>query len=242
MSVALPLALAAVLTLAPAPAPSSPGYRVARAKASAEALLSAEDDAWAPAQAITWGPAPYETRFRALSGETGLALRFDATDPSPWHTMTKHDDHLWEEEVVEIFLDLNRSGHDYAEIEISPGNVVCDVRMVSPWPHKQMDLAWDLSGLETRVRMAKDATGQTTGWTATALLPWTGFRSLPSSARVALPPKPGDAWRFNVFRVKRPGGPGAPEKGAVEAAWSKPPVESFHVPEAFRDFVFDTAR
>jgi hypothetical protein len=240
VSIALPLALATLL--APSPNPSSPGYRVARTQAPREALLSAEDEAWAPAQAIKWGPAAYETRFRALSDEAGLVLRFDATDPSPWHTMTKHDDHLWEEEVVEIFLDLNRSGHDYAEIEISPGNVVCDVRMVSPWPHKQMDLAWDLSGLETRVRMTKDATGRTIGWTATAVLPWAGFRSLPSSTSITLPPKPGDSWRFNVFRVKRPGGPSAPQKGAVEAAWSKPPVESFHVPEAFRDFVFDTAR
>ena len=53
-----------------------------------------------------------------------------------------------------------------------------------------------------------------------------------------MPPKPEDAWRFNVFRVKRPGGKSAPEVGAVEVAWSPPPGESFHMPEAFRDFVF----
>lgn len=44
--------------------------------------------------------------------------------------MTRRDEHLWEEEVVEAFLDLDRAGRDYAEIEISPGNVVCDVRVL----------------------------------------------------------------------------------------------------------------
>jgi hypothetical protein len=219
-------------------AASPPRYRVARTSTGREALLAADDKSWSQGPVIAWGPAPYETRFRALWGDDGLFLRFDANDSSPWHTMTKRDEHLWEEEVVEVFLDVNRSGHDYAEIEISPGNVVCDVRMVSPWPHKQMDFAWNLEGIETRVAFSKDSAGKTTGWTATAFLPWTGFRSLPSAKSLSLPPKPEDAWRFNVFRVKRPGGKTAPEAGAVEVAWSPPPGESFHMPEAFRDFVF----
>jgi hypothetical protein len=156
--------------------------------------------------------------------------------------MTKRDEHLWEEEVVEIFLDIARSGRDYAEIEISPANVICDVRMASPWPDKKMDLAWNLDGLQTRARVIQDAAGKTTGWVAFALVPWAGLRTLPSAKGIALPPRPGDSWRFNVFRVERPGGPSAPEKGAVEAAWSKPAGESFHMPDAFRNFVFDPAR
>jgi len=225
------------LPLAAVAAPA-PGYRVGATSTGRDALLAAEETGWAKAPIVAWGPAPYETRFRALWGSDGLFLRFDASDSSPWHTMTQRDEHLWEEEVVEIFLDVNRSGRDYAEIEISPGNVVCDVRMISPWPHKQGDFAWNLERLETRVLFSKDGAGKTTGWTATAFLPWTGFQSLPSAKGIALPPKPRDAWRFNVFRVKRPGGKAAPETGAVEAAWSPPPGESFHVPEVFRDLVF----
>ncbi|MFI5184901.1 MAG: carbohydrate-binding family 9-like protein [Vicinamibacteria bacterium] len=230
-----------VLPLAASAAPA-PGYRVGASSAGRQALLAADESSWGKAPTIAWGPSPYETRFRALWGDDGLFLRFDATDSSPWHTMMKRDEHLWEEEVVEIFLDINRSGHDYAEIEISPGNVVCDVRMVSPWPNKQMDFAWNLEGIETRVMFSKDSAGKTTAWTAMAFLPWAGFRSLPSAKGIALPPKAEDAWRFNVFRVKRPGGKAAPEAGAVEVAWSPPPGESFHMPEAFRDFVFAPRR
>jgi len=230
-----PAALALGLLLASG---AGPEYVVARTSAAAPALLEADDVAWHGVASVEWGPAGHRTTFRAAWSAAGLFLRFDATDPDPWHTMTRRDEHLWEEEVVEIFVDPDRSGRDYAEIEISPGNVVCDVRMAAPWPDKKMDLAWDMPGLETRARVRKDAAGKTTGWTATALLPWSGFRSLPSTKSVALPPVAGDRWRFNLFRVERPGGKAAPEKDAVEVAWSATGQPSFHVPEAFRDLVF----
>jgi len=217
---------------------AAPGYTVVATTAERAMLLAAEEAAWAGASPVEWGPAAYTTRFRAVWSDEGLFLRFDATDPSPWNTMTKRDEHLWEEEVVEIFLDADRSGRHYYELEISPANVVCDLDMISPMPNYKSDFAWDLAGLETRVHAAKDAEGRTTGWTATAFLPWRGLRALPSAARVATPPRPGDRWRFNVFRIDRPGGKANPEKDAVQVAWSPPSLKSFHDPSAFRDFVF----
>jgi hypothetical protein len=233
-----PLLLALLLAAPLAAAAAEPEYRAARTTGSRKDLLAGSEGAWAGARTVAYGPAPYETRFRALWDAAGLVLRFDADDDAPWHTMTRRDEHLWEEEVVEIFLDLDRSGRDYAELEISPANVVCDVRMLSASPNKKYDLTWNIEGLETNVVMRKKD-GHTIGWTALAFLPWASFGSLPSSRGIALPPKAGDRWRFNLFRIKRPGGPKAPEKGAVEAAWSKPPGDSFHVPEVFRDLVFE---
>jgi Carbohydrate family 9 binding domain-like len=227
-------ALATVLFLLAGDAP----YRVERTNAPHEALLAAADAPWAVAQRVEWGPSTYATAFRALWDEKGLHLRFDARDPQPWHTMTGRDEHLWDEEVVEIFLDPDRSGRDYYELEMNPANVVCDLRMISPSPKKQGDLGFNLEGLETRVRLNTDGAGKTVGWTATAFLPWSGFAPLPSARKVALPPKAGDAWRFNVFRIDRPGGKAAPEKNAIAVAYSPPPGESFHVPEVFQDFVF----
>jgi hypothetical protein len=231
------LALAALLA-----APPAPGYEVARTSSPPATLLTAGEEVWEGVAVVAWGKPPYETRFRALWGEAGLVLRFDADDPAPWHTMTRRDEHLWEEEVVEIFLDPGKGGRDYYELEVSPANVACDVRMVSPSPHKEMDLAWDLEGLVTRAEVRKDASGKTRGWTAAALLPWPGLAKLPSAHGAAVPPKAGDRWRFNLFRIERPGGPGAPEKDPVEEAWSPTGQPSFHVPAAFRDLVFVGAK
>jgi len=214
-------------------------YKVARTSAARAVLLDGDAVAWNAAPEISWGPSAYETRFRALWSESGLFLRWDATDPAPWHTMQTRDQNLWDEEVVEIFLDLDRSGRHYYELEINPANVVCDLHMISPWPDKEGDVTFDLEGLETGAQLRTDAMGVTTGWTATAFLPWPGFLPLPSARTIALPPRPGDTWRFNVFRIKRPGGPQAPEKDAVFAAWSPPPGPSFHAPDVFQPFVFE---
>jgi len=234
------LALASLLLLAASA--EEPGYTVARTAAAPEVLLAANDAAWSEAAAVEWGPAKHVTRFRALWTHAGLYLRFDATDPDPWHTMTRRNDHLWEEEVVEIFVDPGREGRDYYELEISPANVVCEVRMIAPSPNKKQDFDWRLAGLQTRAEIHRDATGRTTGWTATALLPWTGLEPLPSAAQVLVPPAPGARWRFNLFRIERPGGPAAPDKDVVAVAWSPTGEPSFHVPRAFRDLVFAGAK
>jgi len=208
-------------------------YRVERTAAETERLLAGNDDDWRPAARLSFGPSSYRTGFRALWGGAGLYLRFDVVDPDPWHTMTKRDQHLWEEEVVEIFLDLDGSGTNYAEIELSPANVVCDVRMVRASPEKEMDLAFDLAGLESRVVRRAE-----TGWTGTMFVPWMGFRPLPSAANVFLPPKGGDRWRFNVYRIERPNGRKKPREGAIFSSWSPTGEDSFHVPRAFQIFEF----
>ena len=233
----LALLVPPVLACPPAPAVAA-SYEVARAVSPAERLLAADDAAWAAASPIEWGPAPYPTRFRALWSDAGLFLRFDATDPSPWHTMTQRDEHLWDEEVVEIFLDPDRSGRDYYELEINPANVVCDLRMISPWPDKKGDIDWNLAGLETRVvATRRRRRGRAAGRRR---------RSCRGRGSARSPPRPRSLCR------RSPATPGAstssassgragrqsPEKDAVFAAWSPPSVKSFHDAGAFRDLVF----
>lgn len=206
-------------------------YRVEPTGAGLERLLKGSDEDWRAAGRLAFGPGEYRTGFRALWDQDGLYLRFDVTDPSPWHTMKKRDDAIWNEEVVEIFLDLNGSGTHYAEVELSPANVVCDVRMIRGMPAKEMDLAFDIAGLESRV------VSRAKGWTGLLYLPWNGFRRLPSAAGISLPPKPQDRWRFNVYRIERPRGPKRPEDGVIYAAWS-PTGKSFHEPAAFQFLEF----
>jgi hypothetical protein len=211
-----------------------------------EALLAEAHPLWHETPWVAWGPARFRTRFRARWAPAGLAVRFDCADEDPWHTMRSRDDHLWEEEVVELFLDPAGRGTDYAEIEISPGNVVCDLRIREAWPRLRGDLSWDLAGLDTRVvhwrpgdeTGARNARAPGRGWTALALIPWQGLTSLSAAVAARVPPAAGDRWRFNVFRIKRPGGAADPERDAIFAAWSVPDGPSFHAPGAFRELWF----
>jgi hypothetical protein len=235
------LTLAGLAALPSAATCAEPEYVVASTSAEAAALLGDAPGAWKDARRVSFGPTAYTTEFAALWAADAVYLRFAAKDAAPWHTMTRRDDHLWEEEVVEIFLDPARRGRGYAEIEISPANVVCDVHLVTPSPDKKYDVSWNLPGLETKVVPWKDAAGRGVGWIALARVPFTGLGALPATDKVALPPRAGDRWRFNLFRVERPGGPKDPAKGAIEVAWSPTGEPSFHVPAAFRDFVFGPA-
>lgn len=215
----------------------APGYEVMPVAGPA-GPLDAGAPAWDGARVIEWGPERYRTSFRALWEPLALHVRFDAVDESPWHTMTTRDEHIWEEEAVELFLDADGSGRNYAELEISPANVVCDLRVESPWPSLRSLTEWDWKGMTSAVAPLADARGAVEGWTAVARLPWAGLRSLYPGGRVSLPPDAGQSWRANVFRIKRPGGPARPADGAVFAAWSRPAGPSFHDPAAFRPMTF----
>ncbi len=214
------------------------GYVAHRTAAPPKALLDGGDAAWADAERVSWGPDAIATSFRALWMQSGLVVRYDVTDPSPWHTLTKRDERLWNEEVVELFLDVGATGRSYAEVEWNPVNTVVDL-----WVDRaenRFDKDWDWAGLESRVLPRKDAAGRTTGWTAVSFLPWAALAPK-APAGTALPPRPGDRWRFNVFRIERPGGPAEPEKDVQLLAWSPTGGRSFHVPEAFREMVFAEA-
>jgi hypothetical protein len=221
-----------------APLPPEAVYRVLRTAARPVTLLPGHDRAWKAAQRVGWGPAKYRTVFRALWNDDGLAVRFDVCDDRPWLTMKRRDDPIWEEEVVELFLDPARLGRHYAEIEINPQNVVTDLHILEPHPRLDGDKTWDWHGMESTV-VPGSCGGLTTGsWVALAWLPWAGLATMADEVARVVPPSPGDCWHFNVFRIKRPHGPQEPERDAVYAAWSTPAGPSFHEPAAFRRFEF----
>lgn len=215
--------------------PAASRYVALPTSSAAELLLAPSDAAWGDAHEIRWGPQEIATRFRALWSEAGLAVRFDVTDDSPWHTLTSFDAPLWTEEVVELFLDVGASSRSYAELEWNPVGSVVDL-----WVDRaenRFDRDWNVAGLESRVYPRRDAGGQTIGWTAAAILPWSALAAK-APAGTSLPPRPGDRWRFNVFRIERPGGPAAPERDARFLAWAPTGERSFHAPAAFRELEF----
>lgn len=208
-------------------------YDARHTAATDRALLDACADAWNTASVIAWGPPSYQTHFRALWTNEALFARFDVSDTQPWHTGRCRDGCLWEEEVVEIFVDPTGTGTDYAELEINPVNVVCDLHIAQLEPERDVRLHWDFPALRTTV-----CPGTGDDWTAVACMPFADFATLSPRVADLLPVEPGDAWHFNVFRIKRPHGPEEPERDAIYAAWSLPEGGSFHAPDAFRPLRF----
>lgn len=228
-----------MLTLVATMAGQKADYTVKRA-GNGVSLKAFDTKPWANAESIVWGPEGYKTTFRALWNDQDLWLRFDVEDPAPWNTMTKRDEHLWDEEVVEIFLDLDGTGKDYAEYELNPANVICDVKMESAWPNVQSNLEWDHAGIASSVKKQPASAGYRGGWTGILRLPWKGFSDLPAvtSKRATVPPAAGATWKFNLFRIERPHGPKDPKTDGIFAAWSPTGKPSFHHPASFRSLTF----
>ena len=159
----------------------------------------------APAQA-TW--------FKTAWTDTELRVVFHAEDTDAWATHTAHDAPLYEEEVVEIFLDPVGDLESYFEIEVNPLNAVCDLvlrRTRSGW---RKDFEWHCERLKTSVNKTAAA------WTVEIAIP---FASLGPGL-----PVPGRAWRANFYRIDRP------KNSKWElSAWSPTGRELFHVQEKF---------
>lgn len=210
---------------------------VPRASCPATVLLSASAPEWQDVASIRWGHDDYRTRLKLAWTADALALRFDCDDDRPWATLTERDSRLWLEEVVEIFLDPAGEGRHYAEVEVSPANIVCDLRVATPWPELSAEPEWHWEGLASAVSTESIAPGRCR-WAACLVLPFQGLDSLSAAAAARLPPSVGDCWKFNAFRIKRPHGPADPDRDVIYAAWSMPGGPSFHDPEAFRTLVF----
>lgn len=159
----------------------------------------------APAQA-TW--------FKAAWNDDELRVLFHAEDTDAWATHTAHDAPLYEEEVVEIFLDPVGDLESYFEIEVNPLNAVCDLvlrRSRSGW---KKDFGWHCEGLQTAVQKTA------TTWTTEISIPFASLGpDLPALEK---------SWRANFYRIDRP--KGAPWE---LSAWSPTGRPLFHVQERF---------
>jgi hypothetical protein len=147
----------------------------------------------------------FPTEAAVVWDQENLYVAFACRDREPWGRMKNRDDHLWEEEVVEVFLDPDGDGQNYAELEVSPNNVVVDLLIPHPRAGAGTAIKWDIDGLQTAVGRPG------AGWVVEIAMPW---KSL-AAASVKSAPKPGDQWRVGLYRIKRPGGPAKAEQIAA---------------------------
>ena len=134
--------------------------------------------------------------------DTNLYVAFASNDPVPWGRLKDRDARLWEEEVVEVFLDPDGDGRNYAELEVSPHNIVVDLLISQPGGDGSTAIRWNIGGLQTAVGR------HAAGWIAEIAIPWKSLADAGASG----PPTPGAQWRAGLYRIKRPGGPEKAER------------------------------
>jgi len=173
-------------------------------------------------------PSPIRTEVRILYDDTFIYFAFRNTDENIWATMTQRDQHLWEEEVDEVFVQRDPQRPNYIELEINPRGAIFDAYFSDV--RKPVDAAnWNSKNLRWAVHVDGTVDGQPGDkqWTCEIALPLEDLRPAPHR-----PPQPGDRWRVNFYRIER-----VPVQARL--AWSGR-HRDFHVPAMFGEIVFSS--
>lgn len=181
-------------------------------------------------------PVGGETRARFLYDDKNLYVFVDVADKDVASSYKKHDDSIWKEDCVELFIDADGDGKGYVELQVSPKNVTFDSWFKVGRPDG--DVAWE-SNMKTAVAVdgTLDKRGdQDNGWTAELAIPLAAVKGRDEAMAVTIPPAPGDRWKLNVVRVEKP------EKGGVTAsAWAQISIADFHAVDRLKTVTFAAA-
>ena len=175
-------------------------------------------------------PPVHPTTARLMWDDKYLYVAFECTDNDIWGTYTKFDDPVYSEEAVEVFIDPEGQGRHYFEIDMSPRNVVVDLMIIKAGWQARAETAkrYNVEGLLTGAKVygtLDDREDRDEKWTAEMAIPWSDF----AGRKVNVPPRIGDSWRLNLFRIDRLG-PDAEDDQFM--SWSKSPGV-FHQPKNF---------
>ena len=189
-------------------------YTVARADDAINIDGRLSEFPWAAAAQINgfqrilhdYGQVTRPTRARMLWDDEFFYFAFACQDPDMWAIYEREDDKLWEEEVVEVFIDPDGDGRDYLELEVNPLNAVVDLVIVRLEPEWESDLDWDIAGLRSAIQVhgtVNDSLDHDQGWTVEIAIPWAAMVDrIGGGGR----PEPGDTWRLNLYRIERKAG------------------------------------
>jgi hypothetical protein len=212
-------------------APPPPGTLIVK-KAAGEIVVDGKADE------PGWRTAAVQTAFTSAEGcpelvdSTEAKLTWDdrflyvfvaSEDADVFSPFTNHDDHLWENDVVEVFLDADGNRRGYIELQVNPRNATFDTWFVQGRPNR--DDSFD-AGLQTQVIVKGTVDNRDdgdSGWDVELAIPHEAARGKDPAMKIRVPPQPGDTWRLNVVRVDKD------RSGKVRAAsWNRIGCEDFH--------------
>ena len=231
--VVLSLIITATVTV-PGQTPKVPAYEVSRTATPIKVDGKLDDAVWARAEPfpdlrlnIDGSPAPYKTEVRALYDNTFLYFSFRSHDDNIWATLKTRDQHLWNEEVVEVFLQADPDQRNYIELEVNPLGTMLDIYLLDirkPLPYE----SWNSQKIKWAVQISGTVDGKSGDreWMCEIAVPLEDMATAKN-----LPPQAGDRWRMNLYRVEQ-----LPKPALL--AWSPTYKDDFHLPEKFGELVF----
>jgi hypothetical protein len=174
----------------------------------------------------------FPTVAKMLWDDRFLYVGFHCVDPDIWGTVTEHDGPMYEEEVVEVFMDTNCDGISYVELEVNPLNATLDVFLLNRNGRRKSLFDWQSTEWLHAVTVdghLNQRDKQDRSWTVEMAIPWIDLLMAPH-----IPPLDGDRWRVNLYRIDRH------RQGDEYSAWSPTWEFNYHIPSRFGEVVFSS--
>lgn len=234
---ALGLAMLGWTQLPPSAAVKRPVYEVSRTSAPIKIDGVLDDPAWTRAPLVgpfcncrDGSPAALPTEARIVYDDHYIYFATRFVDENIQATMKNRDEHLWEEEVMEVFIKPFPASPHYIELEVNPLGALLDIFLMDV--RRPLHYAsWNSEKIKWAVHVNGAVDGQPGDreWTCELAFP---FEDAGPQSNMDAPavPTPGTRWRLNLFRVEK-----LPRRAAL--AWS-PTGNDFHCPERFGEIVF----
>ena len=168
--------------------------------------------------------------------DQSLYAFISVTDSDVWTEYKNHDDPLWKQDCVELFIDADGNRRGYIELQVNPNNATFDSWFATTRAQPG-DPSWE-SGMVTAVKLRGPTTtapGDTDqGWDAEIAIPWPAVRGRDEAMAVRLPPQVGDRWRLNIVRVDVKTG----DKNPSASSWNRITMADFHALDRMLTVVF----
>ncbi len=210
---------------------TQPSYRIRRADMPIVIDGKADEEAWKNAPmspnftTAEGGPAmDGATSARMLWDDSNLYIFVQMSDRDVYSQFTGRDDTLWKEDVIEFFIDADRNGRGYVELQVNPNNANFDAWF--PQTRAQTHFFDWNSNMRSAVAVhgSKDNRADTDqGWDVEVAIPLVDVRGRDEKMPVQLPPALGDSWRMNIVRGDKP-----KDKGLAAASWNPITIQDFH--------------
>ncbi|MBL4636667.1 MAG: carbohydrate-binding family 9-like protein [Kofleriaceae bacterium] len=187
----------------------------------------------------SWKVAPMSPNFsdaeggRAVGADTHAQLLWDdnflyafiqISDKDIYSQFKNQDDTLWKEDVIELFIDADRNGRGYIELQVNPNNAHFDAWFPIGRGQKH-HFEWD-SKMKSAVVVdgtsdSRDDTDRS--WNVEIAIPLEDVKGMNAAMPVRLPPALGDKWRMNIVRGEKP-----KDKGLAASSWNPITIQDFH--------------
>nr|WP_295934919.1 carbohydrate-binding family 9-like protein [uncultured Dyadobacter sp.] len=181
---------------------------------------------WITIPPLASGNTPYPTKTKVLYSQTGIYFLFVCTDKKITATMQADFLDLWNEDVIEIFMQPDTTVPAYFEYELSPLNYELPISIynekgkLNSWIPFHYEAERKTRHAVTVQGGAQKSHAAIDSWTSEIFIPYQLLKPLLKAL-----PASGTRWKGNLYRIDY-------DKGETLWAW-RPNSGNFHEYEKF---------